>query len=97
MGGRVGQIIFDVAIIAGGIVSLALLALAFLFEWSRPDGFFIALFEMGEIEPNLFRAACEFGLRGWYRSIATDLSRRSLQASAIGVGGYDRIPESALN
>jgi hypothetical protein len=31
-GGRVGQIIFDVAIIAGGIVSLALLALAFLFD-----------------------------------------------------------------
>jgi hypothetical protein len=32
MGGRVGQIIFDVAIIAGGVVSFALLALAFLFE-----------------------------------------------------------------
>jgi hypothetical protein len=32
MGGRVREIIFDVAIIAGCIVSLALLALAFLFE-----------------------------------------------------------------
>jgi hypothetical protein len=32
MGGRVRAIIFDVAIIAGCIVSLALLALAFLFE-----------------------------------------------------------------
>jgi len=32
MGGRARQIIFDVAIIAGGIVSLALLALAFLFD-----------------------------------------------------------------
>jgi hypothetical protein len=33
MGGwRVEQIIFDVAIIAGGIVSLGLLALAFLFD-----------------------------------------------------------------
>ena len=34
MGGRARQIIFDVAIIAGGIVSLALLALAFLFDSS---------------------------------------------------------------
>jgi hypothetical protein len=32
MGGRAITIIFDVAIIAGGIVSLALLALAFLFD-----------------------------------------------------------------
>jgi len=32
MGGRARQIIFDVSIIAGGIVSLALLALAFLFD-----------------------------------------------------------------
>jgi hypothetical protein len=31
-GGQVRQAIFDVAIIAGGIVSLALLALAFLFD-----------------------------------------------------------------
>jgi hypothetical protein len=32
MGGRAIQIVVDVAIIAGGIVSLALLALAFLFD-----------------------------------------------------------------
>jgi hypothetical protein len=32
MGGRVRYIIFDVAIIAAGIVSLALFALAFLFD-----------------------------------------------------------------
>jgi hypothetical protein len=32
MGGRVRRIIFDVAIIAAGIVSLALFALAFLFD-----------------------------------------------------------------
>jgi hypothetical protein len=32
MGGRAIQIVVDVAIIGGGIVSLALLALAFLFD-----------------------------------------------------------------
>jgi hypothetical protein len=32
MGGRATQIVVDVAIIAGGILSLALLALAFLFD-----------------------------------------------------------------
>ena len=35
MGGRARQIIFDVSIIAGGIVSLALLALAFLIDCWR--------------------------------------------------------------
>ena len=30
----------------------------------RPDGIFVAPFEAGEIGPDLFRAACEFGLEG---------------------------------
>jgi bifunctional non-homologous end joining protein LigD len=34
----------------------------------RTDGIFIAPFEMGEIGPDLFRAACDMGLEGWYRS-----------------------------
>jgi bifunctional non-homologous end joining protein LigD len=30
----------------------------------RPEGIFIAVFEQGEIGPDLFRKACEFGLEG---------------------------------
>ena len=30
----------------------------------RPDGIFVAPFEQGEIAPDLFRKACEFGLEG---------------------------------
>jgi bifunctional non-homologous end joining protein LigD len=30
----------------------------------RPDGIFVAPFEQGEIGPDLFRAACNFGLEG---------------------------------
>src|SRR6202023_702818 len=30
----------------------------------RPDGIFVAPFEEGEIGPDLFRKACEFGLEG---------------------------------
>jgi len=30
----------------------------------RPDGIFVAEFEQGEIEPDLFRAACRMGLEG---------------------------------
>jgi bifunctional non-homologous end joining protein LigD len=30
----------------------------------RPDGIFVAPFEQGEIGPDLFRKACEFGLEG---------------------------------
>jgi ATP-dependent DNA ligase len=30
----------------------------------RPDGIFISQFEQGEIGPDLFRKACEFGLEG---------------------------------
>jgi bifunctional non-homologous end joining protein LigD len=31
----------------------------------RPDGIFVAPFETGEIGPDLFRKACEFGLEGF--------------------------------
>ena len=30
----------------------------------RPDGIFVAPLEKGEIGPDLFRRACEFGLEG---------------------------------
>jgi ATP-dependent DNA ligase len=30
----------------------------------RPDGIFVASFEAGEIGPDLFRAACNMGLKG---------------------------------
>jgi bifunctional non-homologous end joining protein LigD len=30
----------------------------------RPDGIFAAPFEQGDIGPDLFRKACEFGLEG---------------------------------
>jgi bifunctional non-homologous end joining protein LigD len=30
----------------------------------RPDGMFVSDFEQGEIGPDLFRAACKFGLEG---------------------------------
>jgi bifunctional non-homologous end joining protein LigD len=30
----------------------------------RPDGIFVSEFEQGEIGPDLFRKACEFGLEG---------------------------------
>jgi len=32
--------------------------------YRRPDGIFISDFERGEIGPDLFRKACEFGLEG---------------------------------
>jgi bifunctional non-homologous end joining protein LigD len=34
----------------------------------RPDGMFIAPFDLGEIGPKLFDAACNFGLEGWCQS-----------------------------
>ena len=30
----------------------------------RPEGIFVSDFEQGEIGPDLFRAACKFGLEG---------------------------------
>ena len=37
----------------------------------RPDGIFVSDFEQGEIGSELFRKACEFGLRGWCRNTVT--------------------------
>ena len=37
----------------------------------RPDGIFVAPFEAGEIGPDLFRAACNMGLRAWCQSGGT--------------------------
>jgi bifunctional non-homologous end joining protein LigD len=34
----------------------------------RPAGIFIAPFETGEIAPDLFRKACEFGLEGFFKT-----------------------------
>jgi hypothetical protein len=36
------------------------------------EGIFVAPFEQGEIGPDLFRKAREFGLEGWSQSIAID-------------------------
>jgi ATP-dependent DNA ligase len=36
----------------------------------RPEGIFVALFEQGEIGPDLFRKACEFKLEGLVSNIA---------------------------
>ena len=35
----------------------------------RPDGIFVSDFEQGEIGPDLFRKACEFGFEGLVSSI----------------------------
>jgi bifunctional non-homologous end joining protein LigD len=40
----------------------------------RPDGIIISDFEQGEIGPDLFRKACEFGLRALSRSVLIDLT-----------------------
>ena len=37
----------------------------------RPEGIFVSQFEQGEIGPDLFRKACEFGLEDWCRSVGT--------------------------
>ena len=34
------------------------------------DGSFLSLFKQGEIGPDLFRKACEFGPEVWFQSIA---------------------------
>jgi bifunctional non-homologous end joining protein LigD len=40
----------------------------------RPEGIFVSEFEQGEIGPDLFRQACNFGLEGWSPSAAIDLT-----------------------
>jgi hypothetical protein len=47
----------------------------------RPDGIFVARFEQGEIGPDLFRKACEFGFEGLvskHRNDHTVAARRSI-------------------
>ena len=43
----------------------------------RPDGIFVSPFEQGEIGPELFRKACEFGWKVWSQSTATGLMNRA--------------------
>jgi bifunctional non-homologous end joining protein LigD len=62
----------------------------------RPDGIFVSDFELGEIGPDLFRKACEFGLRDWSRSIAIGpIAPATLgqdqEPQASGVGSCGRI------
>jgi bifunctional non-homologous end joining protein LigD len=44
----------------------------------RPDGISVADFEHGEIGPDLFRKACEFGLEGTCGSAPISLRRRQI-------------------
>jgi hypothetical protein len=46
-----------------------------------PEGTFLSLFEQGEIGPDLFRNACEFGLEGLVPSIAIGLIRAEGQGT----------------
>ena len=41
----------------------------------RSDGIFLAPFEHGEIGPDLFRKACEYGLEGLFPSVRTGRTR----------------------
>ena len=41
----------------------------------RPDGIFVSDFEQGEIGPDLFRAACQFGFEGQFLSIVSGHTR----------------------
>jgi hypothetical protein len=51
----------------------------------RPDGIFTGSFEQGEIGPELFRKACEFGLEGWSQSAPiAPLSRRPIERPGQG-------------
>jgi ATP-dependent DNA ligase len=47
----------------------------------RPDGIFLSEFEQGEIGPDLFRKACEFGLEGLVsKRRDRTISRRTIKA-----------------
>ncbi|WP_456814690.1 hypothetical protein [Bradyrhizobium sp. USDA 4529] len=41
----------------------------------RPEGIFVAPFELGEIGPDLFRPACDMGLKAWSQSAASAAAR----------------------
>jgi hypothetical protein len=58
---------------------------------SRPNGIFVAPFEQGEIGPDLFRAACNWGLRGpGVEAGGSPLSRRSIERL-----GQDQEPQAS--
>src|SRR6516225_8433673 len=60
----------------------------------RPDGIFISEFEQGEIGPDLFRKACEFGLEGkiallaWYVAADRLLSEPLIRTAPSVVETY---------
>ena len=51
----------------------------------RPDGIFISEFEQGEIGPDLFRKACEFGLEGLVSKLVVDLIAVAVRNSGLNV------------
>jgi hypothetical protein len=68
----------------------------------RPDGIFVPPFKQGEIGPDLFRKACEFGLEGLVskrrdrpyrggpstcRQLAGDVALRRASISVVASGG----------
>ena len=65
----------------------------------RPDGIFLADFEQGEIGPDLFRKACEFGLEGLVSKRADRPYRGGRSKDWIKVKNrshqaFDRVKES---
>jgi len=65
----------------------------------RPDGIFISDFEQGEIGPELFRKACEFGLEGLVskradRSYRGGRSKDWIKVKNRGHQAFDRVKES---
>ena len=76
--GEVQLCAFDVLAIGGDDVrALPLSMRKTNLEWllrGRPDGIFVNPFEIGAIGPDLFRAACNMGLRAWSRSAAIGLT-----------------------
>jgi len=65
----------------------------------RPDGIFISDFEQGEIGPELFRKACEFGLEGLVskradRSYRGGRSKDWIKVKNRGHQAFDRVKET---
>jgi bifunctional non-homologous end joining protein LigD len=65
----------------------------------RPEGIFVAPFEQGEIGPDLFRKACEFGLEGMVSKRRDSVYRGGRSPSWIKVKNrshpaLDRVKES---
>src|ERR1700755_1309710 len=52
----------------------------------RPEGIFINRFEQGEVGPDLFRKACEFGLEG----LVSKHRERAYRAGRLGIGSRSR-------